>query len=427
MCLHAQQPIPGEPAGQSSGAVQEAASEPTASAQTPGEIYKAAMHPLEVVRGSLDNWSDAELGALAVGMRKAHDACEAGRVEEYAGDDLYDFARLCALGQDWTNANAAALAYVARKLEKHRTQAYALSVNALVHMDAVDLADETTLEMLRLLPYDAEVAYAVRYMKDELDMRSSPKALELASEEHAAIVGALSQRVPLKAAQGDAVMSVGGLFESAMDLAFWQYYAGDTQSATVTVAEIDHALGTTSGLSAEDASRIAAVRLRYGLLGEHLPALSPTRSLESATAKPTLPIGDGTSAVLVFFPDWCGGCRKMMKPLTEFAKVNKTTPIRAFGLVFEDDSVIPEQAGHELLLKELKGTSTLVVPPTTVQALGADDFPLGIVLDGHGTVRFIGVLPVNAFNGDGYMEKTIVKVIAKGKSVETGNNAPAKR
>lgn len=135
------------------------------------------------------------------------------------------------------------------------------------------------------------------------------------------------------------------------------------------------------------------------------------RPLESATAKPAIPNDDGALSVLVLFPDWCGGCRKMMKPLTEFAKVNKSTPIRAFGLVFEDDSVIPEQAGHDQLLKELKGTSTLVVSPATVQGLGAEEFPLGIILDREGKVRFIGPLPVNAFNGDGYIEKTIQQMM----------------
>jgi thiol-disulfide isomerase/thioredoxin len=120
---------------------------------------------------------------------------------------------------------------------------------------------------------------------------------------------------------------------------------------------------------------------------------------------------DAPITVLVLFPDWCGGCRKMMKPLTEFVKANKETPIHAYGLVFEDDSVIPVAAAHEELLKELKGTSTLVVPATTAQDLGADDYPLGIVIDRLGKVRFIGVLPGDAFNGDGYVEKTILKIV----------------
>lgn len=379
--------------------------------ETPGEKYKAAMHPLDIVRSSLDNWSDAELGALAVGIGKAREQCQAGSQDEYSGDDLYDFARLCALGQEWSSANAAALAYVASKLEKHRAQAYALSVNALVHLNAVDLADDTTLEMLRVLPYDAEVAYVVKYMKGELNHRSSPKALELAGDEHPVIVAALAQHAPLKAAQGDAVMGIGGLFDSAMELAFWQRYAGDTSGAATTVADIDHALPSTAGISAEDASRVASVRTRYQLLGERLPALSLIRSLESSPGKPALPIG-GRVTVLVLFPDWCGGCRKLMKSLTEFSKSKKDKGAHALGLVFEDDSVSSEQVAHEEFLKELEGTSTLVVPASTVQTLGADEFPLGIVLDEGGKIAFIGTLPMDAFSDQGLMEK-IIKRLAK--------------
>jgi thiol-disulfide isomerase/thioredoxin len=255
-------------------------------------------------------------------------------------------------------------------------------------------------------------------MKDNLEENSSPAAVELAKDEHQAIVAALSEKAPLKATQGDAVMSLSALYDSAMELAFWQRYAGDADGATTTVTEIDSALPPDSPMLAGDVTQIAAVRLRYGLLGAKMPKLEPMRSLESttakaATAKSEVATGDGALTVLVLFPDWCGGCRKMMKPLTEFAKANKETRIRAFGLVFLDDSVIPSPAGHEQLLKELKGTSTLVVPPSTVQTLGANEFPLGVVLDREGRVRFIGVLPVNGFNGDGFVEKTILKIVGR--------------
>jgi len=406
-----QQPSPGELGRQQSNTSQaELQPDSAVPAQAPGEIYKAAMHPLEVVRSSLDNWSDAELGALTAGMHKAHDACEAMRPEEFTGDDLFDLARLCGLGQDWSKENAAALAYVASRLQKHRAQVYALSVNALVHLDALDLALETTREMLRVLPYDAEVGYAVRYMKDELDQRSSPSALELAGEEHPALVAALAKHVPLKAAEGDAIMSIGALYESGMELAFWRRYANDTSAAAATQADIDSALAAATAISAEDTARIARIRSRYGLLGKQIPTIPLIRSLELPSAKPTLSLPEGAFTVLVLFPDWCGSCRRMMKSLTEFAKVNKGTPIRAFGLVFEDDSVIPEQTGHKQFLNELKGTSTLVVPAMVVQTFSADEFPLGIVLDGHRNVRFIGVLTANAFNGNGYVEKTIQKM-----------------
>lgn len=417
--LPAQGPVPVQ------GPDQGSATTDAAKAEKPGEIYKAAMHPLDVVRSSLDNWSEAELGALTVGMKKAHDACEAKEAGEFSGDDLYDLIRLCALGQDWEKTNGAAQAYIASKQEPHRAQAYALAINAMVHMDARDLAVETTREMLRVLPYDAEVAYAVRYMKDELEQKSNPEALKLAGEEHAAIVGALKQDAPLKGAHGDAVVSVGALYESAMELAFWQRYAGDDGAASATVADVDQALGTDAKLSAEDAARIAAVRLRYGLLGRRLPEVKALRALESPSVKAGTIRADAPLTVFVLFPDWCGGCRKMMKPLTDFVKANKEMPIHAYGLVFEDDTVIPLQDAHEELLKEMKGTSTLVVPAATAQTLGANDYPLGIAIDREGKVRFIGGLPGDAFNGDGYVEKTILRIV--GAEPGLGNGMDEKK
>jgi thiol-disulfide isomerase/thioredoxin len=420
MCLPGQQGAPVQEAHQNATAAPDAAKAGTPPVETPGEIYKAAMRPLDMVRSSLDNWSDAELGALTVGIHKAHDACEAAKPTDYAGDDVYDLARLCALGQDWSNANAAALAYIASKQETHQAQAYALSVNALVHMNAMDLALETTREMLGRSPYDAEVAYAVRYMKDTLEQASNPAALKLASEEHAAIVDALKKGAPLKAVNGDAVMSVGALYESAMELAFWQRYAGDDAAAAATVADVDAALPQTAPVKSEDAARIAAVRTRYGLLGARLPEVKVLRALESPAAKAQIDTHFASATVLVLFPDWCGGCRKMMKTLTEFGKVNKETPIHAYGLVFADDSVIPVQAAHEEVLKELRGTATLVVPDTAAQTFGATEFPLGIVIDRMGRIRFIGALPGDAFNGGGYVEKVIERMVAVEAKSESG-------
>ena len=427
-CLGQQQAAPVQAPGQNPNAPVVATPSAPSPVETPGEIYKDAMHPLEVVRGSLDNWSDAELGALTVGMHKAKDACDAAKPEEYSGDDLFDLARLCALGQDWNAANTAALAYVASHLEAHRAQAYALAVNATVHLNAIDVAVETTREMLRVLPYDAEVAYAVRYMKDQLEQASNPEALKLASEEHAAIVAALKQNAALKAAHGEAVISMGALYESAMELAFWQRYAGDDPGAAATVADVDQSLRPDAALSSEDAARNAAVRLRYGLLGARLPEVTVVRGLEAAAVRaPRVVKADAPLTVLVLFPDWCGGCRKMMKPLSDFAKANIKTPIHAYGLAFEDDSVVPEQAGHEEFLKEMKGTSTLVVPATTAQALGADDYPMGIVMDVQRKVRFIGVLPGDAFNGDGYVEKTISKIVAAHPELGIGIDGSKKK
>jgi thiol-disulfide isomerase/thioredoxin len=294
-------------------------------------------------------------------------------------------------------------------------------VNALVHINAIDLAVQTTREMLGRLPYDAEVAYAMRYMKNYLEHASNPLALKLAADEHAAIVAALVQNTPLKAAHGDAVMSVGALYESAMELAFLNRYIGDDNTAQVAAADVEGALQATAALTAEDKQRIGAVTTRYGLLGARLPGVKVLRALESPSAKAQIDMHFASATVLVLFPDWCGGCRKMMKTLTEFASVNKDTPIHAYGLVFTDDSVIPVQPAHDEILKELRGTATLVVPDTAAQTFGATDYPLGIVLDRTGRIRFIDSLPGDAFNGGGYIEKVIERmaaVVAKSEAVK---------
>ena len=117
---------------------------PAASAlQSPGAEYKDATHPLEVVRQSLENWGDAELSALSVGMKRARESCQARNAEAYSGDDLYELARLCSFGQDWNDANTAATRYIDSKAEPWRAQAYALSINAMVHLNGVDLAVQT--------------------------------------------------------------------------------------------------------------------------------------------------------------------------------------------------------------------------------------------------------------------------------------------
>jgi hypothetical protein len=222
------------------------------------------MRPLEVVRASLGNWSEAELGALAVGMHRAREACDAVKPDDYQGEDLYDLAHLRAFGQDWSSANNAALKYLASREEPHRTQAYAISVGALAHINALDLALATTCELVRRQPYDAEVAYTVRYMIDTLEHAGSPEALTLAGEEHAAIIQeALSQPGPLKATSGDTTISTGALYASAMDLAFLNRFAGNSDAAAAASADVDAALQKLTAIPIEDQQEIHHLRAQY--------------------------------------------------------------------------------------------------------------------------------------------------------------------
>ncbi|MGB7264194.1 MAG: hypothetical protein WBC92_01695 [Terracidiphilus sp.] len=377
-----------------------------ADAELPGAIYKEAMHPLDVVRQSLDNWSDSELSALTIGMHMAREACDKIKPEDYSKDDLYDLAHLCAFGQDWDLANIAAQRYLASRAPEHRTQAYAISVGAFVHLHAQDLALATTREMMRAEPYDAEVAYTVRYMKDDLETAGSPDALRLVAEEHEKIIDALSRGTPLKAQYGDAVVNVGALYAMAMEAAIFERYAGDDAQASVYSEDVERALPEDAVLTGEDRQEIDSTNLQYHLLGTQLEHIPLVRSFKSAAARAKIEPNFGAATVLVVFPYWCVQCRKMMPTMTQFSAANSETPIHAYGLIFKEQG---EEAPPDMQ-KELLGTDVMEISEETAHSFGTSDYPLGILVDHAGVIRFIGVLPDDAFNGGGYMEKLITRM-----------------
>jgi hypothetical protein len=407
----------------------------------PGDIYRDALRPLDVVRGSLDNWSDAELAALGAGMHKARQACAETKPEQYSGDDLYDLVRLCALGQDWNAANGVALKYLASAAETHRAQAYAVSLTALVHLNDLAGAEATAHEMLQKLPFDAELAYAMRYLVGYLAQAADPEAMALAGEEHDAMVAAIataaSSGQPLRAVHGDAAIGLGALDEAAMELAFLLRYAGNEWGSKSVVAEITGAVAKAGVMSAEDRQLIDAVSTQYGLLGSPLPAISIERGLQSPTAKAKMTADFGSATVLLLFPDWCAQCRRMMKAVTGFAVGHAGANIHAYGLVFHDDaqaSGLAAQTGSYAgsgtepgNFKDLLGTPTLLVAPGTVQGFGATDFPFAVVTDGAGKVRYAGAVPANAFEANGFMEVLVGRVVADEKARDEDGDKPGKK
>ena len=387
-------------------------------AELPGAIYKEAMRPLAVVRQSMENWSDSELAALSIGIQLAHESCEKMNADDYSGDDLYDLAHLCAFGQDWNPANTAAQHYLRDRAARYRAQSLAISIGAYVHINAPDLALATTRIMLRAEPYDAEVAYTVHYMKDYLETAGSPDALELAIEEHQKIIDALSSGTPLKASYGDTTVNIGVLYQMAMEAAFFARYAGNETQAAGFAADVEHALPKDAALTAEDRQTIDSSNLQYRLLGSKLTPIAAIHSYKSTTVtKPQIDTNSDAATVLVIFPDWCVQCRKMMPAMTKFGVQHADPIIRAYGLIFREP-------GEELALdtqKELLGTNVVEVSAETAHSFGMSDYPLGLIVDHAGVIRFIGELPSAAFNG-GYMEKLIGKTA--GVNFKTPENPP---
>ena len=181
----------------------------------------------------------------------------------------------------------------------------------LFTLNAIDLALATTREMLRVEPYDAEVAYTLRYMKDYLETAGRPDALKLAEDEHGKIVAALSNGAPLKATYGEAVVNTGLLYEMAVEAAFFERYAGNDAAGWQSyLRDVERALPPNAVLTGEDRQEIDSARLQYHLLGTRLEEISVIRSYKTATKKApaitSLGADFGAATVLVVFPT--GAC-----------------------------------------------------------------------------------------------------------------------
>lgn len=378
----------------------------------PGDLYKQAMQPLDVVRSSLDNWSDAELAALTEGMHQARQECGESKPEDYTGDDLYDLARLCAFGQDWNSALNIAQRYIASGETAHRARAYATAVNALVQMRNLDQAVEVTEEMLRTLPFDAVVAETCGSVINYLQLALDPNALKLALELRPPLLEALKKATPLVETNGHDALGMGELYEEGMQIAFLESYAG--KNSAETVAQLKAALPTMAPLAPEDLKLMQAADARYGMLGSGLIDVPGIKPLAKPPVKASIGPVEGLATVWIFFPQWCPQCRKMMKPMLALAHQSGATKFSAYGLIVQDTHEDGGSVPPADQFADLRGMPVLLIPPSTAEIFGAIKYPFAVVADKSAKICYLGPISSNAFEPHGLIEE-IVRRSEKGK------------
>lgn len=378
----------------------------------PGDLYKQAMQPLDVVRSSLDNWSDPELSALAEGMHQARQECTESKPEDYTGDDLYDLARLCALGQDWNATLDIAQKYLASGETAHRARAYATAVNALVQMRNLDQAVEVTEEMLRTLPFDAVVAETCGSVINYLQLALDPTALKLALELRPQLLDALSKAMPLLETNGNDALGIGDLYDEGMQIAFLQSYAGRDSAATV--AELRAALSKSAMITSEDQKLIQAADARYAMLGSGLIDVPGIKPLTKPPVRASVGPVEGLATVWILFPQWCPQCRKMMKPMIALAHQSGAMKFSAHGLIVQDTHEEGGSAPPEDTFSDLRGMPVLLIPPSTAEVFGAIRYPFAVVADKTAKICYIGPISSNAFEPHGLIEE-IIRRSEKGK------------
>jgi thiol-disulfide isomerase/thioredoxin len=389
---------------------------------SPEAAYDQAVRPLEIVRRSMANWSDSEVGAFAVAMKNAGAACAARAPGQFAGDELIAYAKLCSLGQNWAVMGVAAGLYIDSN-DKEKPQlatAYGYKLESKLHAQDVTEILSVERSMLRDVPYEAVADTVTNEALAYLQLAYTNDALTVHAMREPLLVAALKSEKPGLPRH---VLYADGLAKAALE-----QYAKQPEKATATVAELDAALdaGAANGLAADDAIPVEASRRQYGLLGKRLPEIQFELSLKDVREKPHINPDFGAATALLLFPDWCAQCVRMAPELWDAMTRLGDGEIRVYGLVAE---AMPDKA--KLLVAQMKPmgpvaadapvrspsevllhTPVLVVPPETLTAFAASDYPFLIVVDHEGVVRFAAPAPESVLQPGDFLD-TVVEHVAE--------------
>ena len=382
--------------------------------ERPGNVYKELMQPLDQVRSSLDNWSPAELAALAAGIKRAQEYCGQVAAASVSGDDLYQLARVCSVGQRWNDADAAASAYIKSASQPYQAHAYAIRVNALLNLKDTTMAVEVARRMLRSVPYDATVDQSMAYLIHYLAMSLDDGALPLAQERQPLLLAALDKGGALKEEPGETVIGAAALYNEGLELAYLEQYAGRQNEAQQVLSALDAALAKVPADKVDNRAEIARARAQYALLGQMLPPIRMLRYV--APGYPLPPIDEGylspdteSASVILLFPEWCAQCRRMLPPLNDFLIRNHGARIHAYGFLALDADETATDPFKSDSFKDLLHTPTVTTPAATLATFGAVNFPFVVITDGEGRIHFLGTVAQNAFDAGGFIEQVIEK------------------
>lgn len=402
---------------------------------SPKAAYYDAMHPLDVTRHSVANWSDIEIAALKVAIDRAQKDCAARDPKSFAGEALIDLIRLCSLGQMWPSVVQAATLYMNADAPAKPllTQAYAGQIDAYLHLKKEPDALASARTMLTAVPYDTltaeTIGEAVSYMQfvytsDALALVTARQPLLLARLQATAAATAPDTPSP---ESDEPPQTLHELYADGLTLPALQQLAKlPPADVTATVTALDAALPQT--LSPDEAIPVAASRKRYALLGKPLPKIAGLSYLSMPGKLPQLPAANAVTALLLF-PDWCAQCVGMGKQFPEtvflvagheaylYGLLAQTVPPRkpvppSPGATAKDTSAStaydPSDAAN--LLRE---TPTIVVEPALLDQFAATDVPLLILTDPQGIVRVVQPVGEDAIARGSTIDSAIARVGAQ--------------
>lgn len=399
------------------------------------------MHPLELTRHSVSNWSDIEVGALTVAMANAAKECANRNPKDFTGSDLIDLSRLCALGQSFPAVIDATTRYIDAPPSTPKpllTLAYAGLVDAQLHTKDEASALASAKAMLAAVPYDTLTSDTIDEAIAFMQFVYTPDALTLALARQPMLLAhmkANANPTQLPAAaypDPEPPQSLHELYADGIDLATLQQLAKSSPAdISSTLSTLDAALPAT--LLPDDSIPIDISRRRYALLGQPLPNLAhpkhpsdpkhptPLTTLDVTNRLPELPARNAITGFLLF-PDWCAQCVRMATKLPQTVFTVAGHEAYLYGLLIRTVPPNPAPTPFSAASKpftpadatnDLRNTPTLIADPSFLDQFAVTDVPFLILTDSQGIVRVIQPVSDDAINPGGAIDSAIARIGAQ--------------
>lgn len=397
-----------------------AESKPAAVSEPPADLYLRAMQPVEIVRRSPNNITDSEMGAWGVAVSTAAHACAERKIEDFSGEDLFHFARLCQLGQQYEDAYVAARNYIRSGNTQSLESARALLLRASLSGNNLVRAERAALDLLHNHPYDGTVHTLIQEMILTLAaVDAAENALRFVAERRDGLMGALRAGGGLALHEGSYRVPQSMLVRDALS-AVYLYRLENRMQNSQAMAET--LLEEMRQIVADNATSVAPLEreaMRSALRrAELLIAAAPVIAVQAASAaKPPLTAisYENRVTLLAFYAPWSPQRAQMFDLLTNIARDYKTFPVQIFALstpsaaTGDATAKAPDVLGRLLEpFGKTGSTVPVVVAPDSVNGdFAIDDWPMFAVVDPQGKVRFLDTLTGPEYKDGGRMHRLV--------------------
>jgi hypothetical protein len=362
------------------------------------------MDPFNQARSQNNDLTEADTLALSLGMARASSDCKAlaANPQSFAEDPNQKLAlgRLCLFGQQFEQARASLVEYLALPSPPEREAALVLLVRAYLGLKDPVSAGIQVYSLLRDYPYNGEIHLAVDQAisanegwSSDLGEQLNPTALDLCQEQRASTMPLLDQGKSLAGKNGNIPAST--LYADALRCATLARVLGDATAGEaierlVAIVQQPRWQHTAELVLMQEAlARMTMVGHTTPVAVLHAYQLNANGTMVART----LSLRRG-SILLAAFTLWSPNAAEQIRALASSAPANSVYAITSWSSNTGADDAASRQIVTALRAwqKNLPiQVRLLVVPDGELRSFHTDQFPAGIVIR-EGTVVSNAVL-----------------------------------